>query len=78
MEFFGGLALVVGLATHLAAFLAAIVMVGAIVLAKRHAGFTRTDTTGYEFELAVLVMALVILTQGAGPASLDARLGLHM
>lgn len=76
VEFAGGLALVAGVATRLAALLAALVMIGALALVKRRVGFTRLDATGYEFDLALLAMALVLLTQGAGPTSLDARLGL--
>mgnify|MGYP001610651834 FL=1 len=66
-EFFGGIALIVGFATQLAALLIAINMVVAIVLVKRKMGFVN----GYEFDLALLAMALALVFLGAGFYAID-------
>jgi len=66
-EFFGGIALIIGFATQLAAALIAINMVGAIVLVKRKMGFVN----GYEFDLALLAMALALVFSGSGFYAID-------
>jgi uncharacterized membrane protein YphA (DoxX/SURF4 family) len=55
-EFLGGLAVLLGLFSKYAAYLLAIVMVGAIYLVKFKMGFAG----GYEFDLLLLVSALAI------------------
>jgi uncharacterized membrane protein YphA (DoxX/SURF4 family) len=55
-EFLGGLAVLLGLFYKYAAYLLAIVMVGAIYLVKFKMGFSG----GYEFDLLLLVSALAI------------------
>lgn len=67
VEFFGGIALIAGFATQLAALLIAINMVGAIILVKRKMGFVN----GYEFDLALLAMALALVFLGAGFYAID-------
>ncbi len=74
LEFFGGLGLVVGLLTQVAALLIAIEMVGTTILSR-----TKLDKKlflGYELDLAYLFMALALLLQGAGGWSLDRLLRL--
>jgi putative oxidoreductase len=70
VEFFGGLALVAGLLTRLAAAGLAVVMVGAIFIAHFAAGFFLPN--GYEFPLTLLGIAITLVLTGAGSWSLDA------
>jgi putative oxidoreductase len=72
IEFFGGLALIVGLLTRLASLGVAAVMLGAISLVHLSAGFFAPQ--GFEFPLALLGAALTLLLTGAGRYSLDAVL----
>ena len=72
LELFGGLALIVGLLTRLAALGLAADMLGAILLVHLKAGFFLPN--GYEFVLALLGAAATLAVTGAGRWSLDARL----
>jgi putative oxidoreductase len=67
LEFFGGIALVLGLLTQPVALLIAVDMLGAIALVKINKGLIG----GYEFELLLLASALVLALAGAGEYSLD-------
>jgi putative oxidoreductase len=67
LEFFGGIALVLGLFTQPVALLIAFDMLGAIALVKINKGLVG----GYEFELSLLGSALVLALAGAGEYSLD-------
>ena len=69
LEFFGGLALVVGLLTRLAGVGLAATMLGAIVLVHAAAGFFAPN--GVEFVLTLMAGALALATTGAGQYSLD-------
>ena len=69
VEFFGGLALIVGLLTRLAAFGTAAVMLGAISLVHISAGFFAPK--GFEFPLTLLGAAIALVFTGAGRFSLD-------
>ena len=73
LEFAGGLALVVGLLTRLAAFGLALTMVGAIVFVKGSAGLFMPN--GYEFALILLAASGFLALAGAGRYSLDAVIG---
>ncbi|MEK7647077.1 MAG: DoxX family protein [Patescibacteria group bacterium] len=66
-EFFGGWLLIVGLFTQVAAALIAIDMIVAILLVTRKKGFAG----GYEFDLALLAMALSLLVLGPGAFAFD-------
>jgi putative oxidoreductase len=69
-EFFGGLALILGLLVRPAAFVLAFTMIVAIFTV--HAGnglFMSND--GYEFGLALLAASVSLAFSGAGRASLD-------
>jgi putative oxidoreductase len=70
LEFFGGLALVVGLLTRLAGFGLALNMLGAILLVHLKAGFFLPN--GYEFALSLLAPSALLALTGAGSLSLDA------
>ncbi len=69
LEFFGGIALVLGLLTRLAGLGLAANMLGAIVLVHGKAGFFLPG--GYEFVLALLGGALTLVFTGAGRVSID-------
>ena len=74
VEVVGGLALIVGLGTRIAAILLAIDMLVATVLFKLpQIGFIapQGQGTGAELDLLLLVSCLVILGFGAGPLSIE-------
>jgi len=73
LEFFGGIALVFGLLTRLAAFGLAFDMLGAILLVHLKNGFFMPQ--GYEFVLALFAMSAALAFTGAGEFSLDALIG---
>ncbi len=75
-EFFGGLGLMLGLLSRIAAFGIAVEMAVAVALVHRHFGFfinwTGTQKgEGFEFHLLAIAMAFAILVKGAGAFSLD-------
>jgi putative oxidoreductase len=72
VEFFGGLALIVGLLTRLAAVGLGITMLGALFMVHLAAGFFLPN--GYEFVLTLLAIAGTLAITGAGAWSIDARL----
>jgi putative oxidoreductase len=74
IEFFGGLALALGLLTRPVAALVAGLMAVAVVQVHLPAGFFWTSG-GYEYPLLWGVVALVFVIRGGGPYSLDALLG---
>jgi putative oxidoreductase len=75
-EFFGGLGLLFGFLTRIAAFGIATNMVVAIATIHRHFGFfmnwsgTRRGE-GFEYHLLVLAMTALLMIRGAGACSLD-------
>ena len=69
LEFFGGIALVIGLLTRLAALGLAIDMLGAIALVHFANGFFLPK--GYEFVLMLFAAALTLAVAGAGGYSVD-------
>ncbi|ERI50025.1 DoxX family protein [Pseudomonas sp. EGD-AK9] len=72
-EFFGGLALIVGLLARPAAAVLAVTMLVAIVTVHLQHGFFMSNN-GYEFALALMAMSLAVLVEGAGKLSLDGQL----
>jgi len=80
-EFFGGLGVLVGCLTRLAAFGPAIVMVGAMLLVHAQNGFFMNWFNapglghGIECNLAYFAMAVSLMMTGAGPLSVDAVRG---
>ena len=67
LEFFGGIALILGLVTRPVALLIAFDMLGAIALVRISKGLIG----GYEFELSLMGSALALALAGAGEYSLD-------
>ncbi|MVW76023.1 DoxX family protein [Pseudomonas xionganensis] len=72
-EFFGGLALIVGLLARPAAAVLAVTMLVAIVTVHLANGFFMSNN-GYEFALALLAISLAVMIEGAGKLSLDRRI----
>jgi len=72
-ELLGGIALVAGFLTQLAALGLGIIMLGALYFKLRvwKSPFTSQTAAGWEFDLVLLAGCLVLLTSGAGAYSLD-------
>jgi putative oxidoreductase len=70
LEFAGGIALVVGVLTRLAALGLALNMVGAIAFAHAKSGFFLP--AGFEFALALFGAAVLLAVTGSGSFSVDA------
>lgn len=69
-EFFGGLALILGLLTRPAAFALSIAMLVAIFSVHFSNGLFMSNN-GYEFGLALLAASASLMFSGAGKASVD-------
>ena len=69
-EFFGGLALLLGLLTRPAAALTAFTMLVAIFSVHWSSGFFLSNG-GYEYGFVLLMVSLALLVSGGGRASLD-------
>jgi putative oxidoreductase len=70
-EFFGGIALVIGLLTRPAALVTAFTMLVAMITVHLPNGLFLANN-GYEYALILLVASLTIALQGAGKYSFDA------
>jgi uncharacterized membrane protein YphA (DoxX/SURF4 family) len=70
-ELLGGLALLLGTFTRVAALGMIIIQVGAIMLVTGPRGFSYLGGGGYEFNVALLAMCAVLLILGAGAWALD-------
>lgn len=69
-EFFGGLALILGLLVRPAAVVLALTMVVAIVTVHLANGLFM-ENSGYEFGLALLAVSVSLAIRGAGSVSVD-------
>jgi uncharacterized membrane protein YphA (DoxX/SURF4 family) len=70
-ELLCGLAMLVGVLTRLAAVGIIVIMVGAIYTVTGARGFVADAGAGYEYNLAIVAMCVVLIIKGAGPVSLD-------
>ncbi len=75
-ELIGGILLIVGLLSRLAALILTIDLVVAILLVKVNVGLISSQAAGAELDLAYIAGFLVILFAGPGKLSLDYALGL--
>lgn len=78
-EFFGGLGLIFGLLTRIAALGIGIEMIGALLTAHLANGFFMNwagnqKGEGYEYHLLAIAIAGVLLSRGAGAFSIDRAL----
>jgi putative oxidoreductase len=78
-EFFGGLGLILGLLTRVAAFGIAVNMVVAVLAVHSQFGFFANWSgtqkgEGIEYHLLVLAMCVYLMIKGAGAVSLDRKL----
>ena len=79
-EFFGGLGLIVGLLTRVAAFGITVNMLVAILTVHLANGFFMNWTgqqkgEGFEYHLLVLAITVALMIRGAGAFSLDRAIG---
>ena len=72
VEFFGGIALVIGLLTRLAALGIACDMIGAIMFVHFKGGFFLP--AGYEYALSIIASNVALMLAGGGQFSIDALL----
>jgi putative oxidoreductase len=75
-EFFGGLGLIFGLLTRVAAFGISCNMIVAVAIVHHQFGFFMNWTgaqkgEGYEYHLLLLAASVVLMIRGAGAASVD-------
>jgi putative oxidoreductase len=78
LEIIGGILLIIGFLSRLAALLLTINLVMAILLVKVNVGFlSGSSGTGAELDLALIAGLLVILFAGPGRLSVDHALGLE-
>jgi len=74
LEFFGGIALLLGFLTQVVGALIALEMVATSIFAKTKLG--RKFVGGYELDVSYLVLGLVVALHGGGAWSIDGLLGL--
>ena len=70
-EFLGGVALLLGLLTRVAAVGLIVIQIGAIVLVTGALGFSAGAGAGYEYNVALIGMCLALMLTGGGTWSLD-------
>jgi len=73
LEFFGGIALIVGFLTQVVALLIVLEMIATSIFSKKALG--KKFMGGYELDVVYAIIALTVMLLGSGPWSLDAILG---
>jgi uncharacterized membrane protein YphA (DoxX/SURF4 family) len=73
-ELLAGIALLLGVLTRAAAVGVIVIMIGAIWTVTGAKGFAAASGSGYEYNLAIVAMCLVLFIKGAGPLSIDGLL----
>ncbi len=81
-EFFGGLGLIVGLLTRIAALDIILTMLGAIAMVHSRYGlfmnmYGNKEGHGFEYHVLTIALALVVIVKGAGALSVDHVLHQH-
>jgi putative oxidoreductase len=76
IEFFGGMGLIVGLLSRVAAVGIGVTMLSAIVMVHGRNGlfmdwFGARKNHGYEYHLLAIALAVVLVVKGSGAVSLD-------
>lgn len=74
IELFGGIALILGIGTRVVSVFIALVLLGAIFKAKLSLGFMGSEAAGYELDVALLSIAVVLLISGSQLFALDKKL----
>ncbi len=74
LEFFGGIALILGLLTQVVAVLFVLQMVATTIFSKQKLG--KKYVGGWELDILFLVLAVVVALLGPGPLSLDRLIGI--
>ena len=82
VEFFGSLSLVFGVLSRVAALAIIIEMIGAVLTVHMRNGFLmnwmgRQSGEGFEYHILAVVLAFLILVQGAGAISIDHLVSSH-
>jgi putative oxidoreductase len=82
-EFFGGLGLIFGLLTRIAALSIAITMVVAMLTVHWNYGlfmnwYGNKPGEGFEYHLVVIALAILVFVKGAGAFSFDLALSRHL
>jgi putative oxidoreductase len=79
LEFFGGIALVIGFIVPIVAFFIALEMIGNMILKKtkmKAPYLVGQNPAAYEIDITYLLLALALIVLGAGVVSFDALIGL--
>jgi putative oxidoreductase len=79
LEFFGGIALIIGLIVPIVAFFIALEMIGNAILKKtkmKSPYLAGQNAAAYEIDITYLLLAITLIVLGAGVFSIDAFLGL--
>jgi len=79
LEFFGGIALIIGLIVPIVAFFIMLEMIGNVSLKKtkmKSPYIAGQNPAAYEIDITYLLLAVTLIVLGAGIFSIDALLGL--